>query len=297
MSLGASLRDRAFRCNLRFAPISAAIPRASVRFAHCALRLPGGSLRSPPLPGRHATAEVRQRRPGDRRVLLATALRAALVAVLASLALAGCAGCGQRLGSEWRHSVPRRCRLRRPPARAPRDAPPGAPVSPLVRALLRSAPALRSAPRRTVASAQVRTAPPPPPAACCARLPAAPAATPATHSPWRLPSAGFAGVDSPSLFPDSWLSRRPSAFRLHTRRIVDAGVAVTGHRCCWLVMPRSAVRVSALAVPESPATDRCSQLGLDYVLPAPPSRPCRAEHVSGFRRASTYSLEISCEHL
>ena len=46
--LGDPLRGRALRCNLRFAPISAAIPVASVRFAHCALRLPGGSLRSPP---------------------------------------------------------------------------------------------------------------------------------------------------------------------------------------------------------------------------------------------------------
>ena len=49
--LGDPLRGRALRCNLRFAPISAAIPVASVRFAHCALRLPGGSLRSPPSAG------------------------------------------------------------------------------------------------------------------------------------------------------------------------------------------------------------------------------------------------------
>ena len=49
--LGDPLRGRALRCNLRCAPISAAIPVASVRFAHCALRLPGGSLRSPPRAG------------------------------------------------------------------------------------------------------------------------------------------------------------------------------------------------------------------------------------------------------
>ena len=88
LDLGASLRDRAFRCNLRFAPISAAIPRASARLrlaARSACR--GGSLRSPPLPDRHARSEVRPHRPPDRRVLLATALCAALVAVLASLAL------------------------------------------------------------------------------------------------------------------------------------------------------------------------------------------------------------------
>ena len=37
-------------CRARCAvtPLRAGIPRASVRFAHCALRLPGGSLRSPP---------------------------------------------------------------------------------------------------------------------------------------------------------------------------------------------------------------------------------------------------------
>ena len=34
------LRGRAFRSNLRFAPISAPIPLASARFARCALRLP-----------------------------------------------------------------------------------------------------------------------------------------------------------------------------------------------------------------------------------------------------------------
>ena len=98
----------------------------SVRFAHCALRLPGGSLRSPPLPGRHAPAEVQRRCDVDRRVLLALALRAALVAVLASLALAGCAGCASarsgdtpwvagvgfafhRLAHRAMHDPPRRC--------------------------------------------------------------------------------------------------------------------------------------------------------------------------------------------
>ena len=72
MSLGASLRDRAFRCNLRCAPISAAIPRASARLrlaARSACR--GGSLRSPPVPDRHASASVRRRCAGDRRVRLA----------------------------------------------------------------------------------------------------------------------------------------------------------------------------------------------------------------------------------
>ena len=62
---------RAFRSNLRCAPISAAIPIASVRFAHCALRLPSR------LTGR---AEVPDTVPGIRRPVLAPALRAALAA-------------------------------------------------------------------------------------------------------------------------------------------------------------------------------------------------------------------------
>lgn len=55
------------------------------------------------------------------------------------------------------------CGQRPPPARAPRDARPRAPVSPLVRAPPRSAPALRYAPRHAVASAPARTAAPPAP--------------------------------------------------------------------------------------------------------------------------------------
>ena len=88
-----------------------------------------------------------------------------------------------------------RCRLRR----APGGARPDAPLAALVRALLRSAPALRCAPRRAPVPTPLRSPPPSPAAACCARLPAAPGAPPATQSPWRLPSAGFTGVDSPNL--------------------------------------------------------------------------------------------------
>ena len=114
------------------------------------------------------------------------------------------------------------CRLRRAPARAP----PGAVLAALVRALLRSTPALRSAPRRALLSAPVRTAPPPPPAACCARLPAAPAAPAATQSPWRLPSAGFAGVDSPIAHAaDSAVLTARGGLGFHTRRIPDAARA------------------------------------------------------------------------
>ena len=101
MSLGASLRDRAtLPSPLRGLGPSGGYPsrlRSLTLTPRSAWR--GGSLRSPPLPGRRARGEVRPHRPPDRRGLLAPALRAALVGVLASLALAGCAGCGHRLGS------------------------------------------------------------------------------------------------------------------------------------------------------------------------------------------------------
>ena len=58
-----------------------------------------------------------------------------------------------------------------------------------------------SAPRPALVPAPVRTLPPAPPAACCARLPPARSASPPTQSPRRLPSAGFAGVDSPFALP------------------------------------------------------------------------------------------------
>ena len=125
------------------------------------------------------------------------------------------------------------CRLRRAPARAP----PGAVLAALVRALLRSTPALRSAPRRAVVPAPVRALPPPPPAACYARLPAAPAAPPATQSPWRLPSAGFAGVDSPIAHTaDSAVLTARGGLWFHTRRIPDAArarVHLRPLRCPW----------------------------------------------------------------
>ena len=165
--------------------ISAAIPRASARFARCALTLarrlasltaacrptPRCSLRSPWL--------------SHRLGLLAPALCAALVAVLASLALAGCAGRGLRLGS-W----PMHLRRRRAPTGGPR-------------------PALVPAP--------VRTRPPTPPAACSARLPAGPSAPPPASSAAaaplrRVPRRRFP-LRSPS---DSRLFLRPAAVGSHT---------------------------------------------------------------------------------
>ena len=87
-------------------PFASLIPRFAWPAARCAPRR---------VPDRHGRSHVRRHRQRHRRVLLATALRAALVAELASLALAGCAGYGQRLGSTPPHSVRRRCRLRRAP--------------------------------------------------------------------------------------------------------------------------------------------------------------------------------------
>ena len=76
---------------------------------------------------------------------------------------------GHRPGFVPVRSVRRRCRLPRAPCSALRPA--------LLFAIVQAAPS--------------------PPAACCARPPTAPAVPPATHTPRRLPSAGFTGVDSP----------------------------------------------------------------------------------------------------
>ena len=147
--------------------LAAGIPRASVRFAHCALRLPGGSL------------------------ALTAACRSNTVAASFDGIPRTTAASSSR-----RRFAPRSSRYRL--RRAPGDAPPAAVLAALVRALLRSATALRFAPRRAPVPAPVRTPPPSPSAACCARLPAAPGAPSAIHSPGRLPSVGSADVDSPN---------------------------------------------------------------------------------------------------
>ena len=150
-------------------------------------------------------------------MLLASALRAVLVAVLASLALAGCASCGQRLGPSRQHSVRRRCPLRRAPRSALRHAPLAAPV---------------------------RAAPPSPSAACRARLPAAPPAPPAAHSPRRLHHAGSSGVDSPNLdaadsavpTAGAALVLTPDASSMQTSRWLPmAAIGRLCHRPCTLV--------------------------------------------------------------
>ena len=50
MNLRDPLCGRAFRSNLRFAPISAAIPVASAPFGRCALRLPNSTTRRAEVP-------------------------------------------------------------------------------------------------------------------------------------------------------------------------------------------------------------------------------------------------------
>ena len=115
--LGASLRDRATLSS----PLRGLAPSGGYPSRLRSLR----SLRAPlawrlaalaAATARHGRGQVRRHRPPDRRVLLAPALRAALVAVLAVFALAGCAGCGHRPGFVPVRSVSRRCRLRRAPA-------------------------------------------------------------------------------------------------------------------------------------------------------------------------------------
>ena len=155
-----------------FGRVSLAPPFAD---AHCALRLPGGSLRSPPCAG--------PTRSWPRSTAPPTS-----------------PPCPPR------HGASRRAR------RGTRFARPGRPrrlrASPrLLAVALRASPvpdnarAPDSVPRRPVVPAQVRTLPPEPSAARCARLPSALSAVPATQAPWRLPSAGFAGVDSPIAQP------------------------------------------------------------------------------------------------
>ena len=170
MRLGASLRDRAtLPSPLRGLGPSGGYPSRlrSLR----SLRAPLARRLAPltAVAGPTRRCFIRPHGARHRLVLLATALRAALVAVPAPLALAGC---GHRLGSSRQHSVRRRCRLRRSPARAP---------------------------RRALVPAQVRTPPRALASPCCARPRAAPAALPAAQAPRRLRRAAVAGADFPNV--------------------------------------------------------------------------------------------------
>ena len=105
------LRGRAFRSNLRFAPISTAIPLASVRSAHCALRLPHNPARR---------ADVPDTAPDIRFVLLAAcdslawpaAPAAGIVPAWAAVAtpcLAGAGFAAHRTAHRAPHSCPHQC--------------------------------------------------------------------------------------------------------------------------------------------------------------------------------------------
>ena len=67
----------------------------------------------------------------------------------------------------------------------------------------------------------------------------------------RVDPGPFAVLPSPSACPLS----RPAAFSAHTRRIVDAEVALAARVRCWLSMPRAIVRLSTPGVPEKVAPD------------------------------------------
>ena len=242
--LGDPLRGRAFRSNLRFAPISTAIPvasarklaaRSACRRADTPCRSPGHGARQPPRPAR-ADAARRARR-------------------------------GLRLA--------RPGRLRRAPGCAPR-------------------PALVPAQVRTL----VRTLPSSPSAACFARLPAAPSAPTATHSPWRLPSAGFPGADFPIAHTaGSAVLTARGGLGFHTRRIPDAHRAMAGHVCDRLANPLIYGGKERPGVPEKVATDRCSLAPPVCAPLAALWRPCRIEHLSGHPRTMAQSMRYPAEHL
>ena len=121
MRLGASLRDRATLSS----PLRGLAPSGGYPSRLRSLR----SLRAPlarrladahrRVPNRHRPRSVRRQCSHHRRALLAPALRAALVADLASLALAGCAGCGIATA---RPGAPHACRVSASPCTGLRTA-------------------------------------------------------------------------------------------------------------------------------------------------------------------------------
>ena len=92
-------------------------------------------------------------------------------------------------------------------------------------------------------------------AGCFAPLPSLAQARPAAHTPRRLPSAGFPGVDSPNIdAADSAVPTARGGLGIHTRRIRDASTAMAGHDRDRLDMLRSLVRVSVPGAPERVAS-------------------------------------------
>ena len=203
LAVGAAVPHPRRRRGLRPPPASAS-PPAPISTP------PRGPLPTPPVAGapsalpsptrRHGPGPILQHHPSLLHPLTRTARRLRCLCRPQPLRLAPLA-----VGA----AVPlprRRCGLRPPPASAsppaPMSAPPPAPL-------------------------------PSPPAACFARLPSAPSAVTATQSPWRLLSAGLAGVDSPSLIPwDFSFLTAGRACGLHTTgsRRFGGSAALPPHR-------------------------------------------------------------------
>ena len=125
--------------------------------------------------------------------------------------------------------------------------------------------------------AQVRicmpTLPTEPPAACFARLPAVVSALPATQSQWRLPSAGFPGVDSPFAFCRS-IGRpdRRGGFGFHTRRTDGALPTFARHRVIWRNQPYLQ-SLTARTVPPRHATSLEKRRRGCFLYDRPAARP------------------------
>ena len=138
-------------------------------------------------------------------------------------------------------------------------------------------------------------APPPPPAACCARLPAAPSAPTATQSPWRLPYAGLAGVDSPiALAARLAVLAARGGLGSHTPRIADAGgtFGTFGLRfsaqypppCVSVLLDRTYV-APIHASPHAHGTDMAANVVHQYTdRYTPPAPPIHDRHTARSRQ-------------
>ena len=144
------------------------------------------------------------------------------------------------------------------------------------------------APRRAPVPAQVRAPLPTPPAARFARLPPALSAVPATQAPWRLPSAGFAGVDSLIAHTADWpLSTAGAALGLTPHAAGCRGmpwVSMAGpfgdsrchwvSGCCWI--ERMSHRHTLFVI--SWAACGCACHPPIYALPGTDIRPTYDRH-------------------
>ena len=129
MNLRDPLRGRAFRSNLRFAPISAAIPVASAPFGRCALRLPNSRHAVPNVrtPRRTSASLSSPRRFAQRSSQTSprSPWPAAPAAGFASGSVLCTTACGSRRTDRHSFAVPaplRRVPRRRLPLRSPSDS-------------------------------------------------------------------------------------------------------------------------------------------------------------------------------